>query len=224
MACLASRLHSGAPNVRAKLDPVAARSRRNGGCQRSRLCWVWLSNGAVIGFDSAAMRKSGAMNATVNSAERAVLDWLAQRQVAMVELIEALVNIDSGSADKSGVDAVGERIIRFLGDHGIRCDVIPSERYGNALRARVGGGPGRPIVLMGHRDTVFPRGEAERRRFHVADGRGHGPGCADMKSGLVMNAFVLAALQACSGAAGPVVGLFTGDEEIGSPFSRPVIE
>jgi len=170
------------------------------------------------------MRKSGAMNATVNSAERAVLDWLAQRQVAMVELIEALVNIDSGSADKSGVDAVGERIIRFLGDHGIRCDVIPSERYGNALRARVGGGPGRPIVLMGHRDTVFPRGEAERRRFHVADGRGHGPGCADMKSGLVMNAFVLAALQACSGAAGPVVGLFTGDEEIGSPFSRPVIE
>jgi glutamate carboxypeptidase len=45
-----------------------------------------------------------------------------------------------------------------------------------------------------------------------------------MKPGLVMNAFVLAAFAKFGGAPAPLVGLFTGDEEIGSPFSRPLIE
>src|SRR5260370_27148817 len=45
-----------------------------------------------------------------------------------------------------------------------------------------------------------------------------------MTPGLVMNAFVLAAFAKFGGAPAPLVGLFTGDEEIGSPFSRPLIE
>ena len=45
-----------------------------------------------------------------------------------------------------------------------------------------------------------------------------------MKAGLVMNCFVLAAIKKFGGAPAPVMALFTGDEEIGSPFSRPVIE
>ncbi|SER33537.1 glutamate carboxypeptidase [Faunimonas pinastri] len=54
--------------------------------------------------------------------------------------------------------------------------------------------------------------------------RAFGPGVADMKAGLVMNAFVLAAFARHGGAELPLVGLFTGDEEIGSPGSRPIIE
>jgi glutamate carboxypeptidase len=80
------------------------------------------------------------------------------------------------------------------------------------------------IVLMGHRDTVFPDGEAARRPFTVRDGLAHGPGVADMKAGLVMNCFVLAAFAKFGGAPAPLVGLFTGDEEIGSPEGRAVIE
>src|SRR5256885_14829797 len=45
-----------------------------------------------------------------------------------------------------------------------------------------------------------------------------------MKAGVVMNAFVLAAFQKCGGAPAPLVGLFTSDEEIGSPACRPIIE
>ncbi len=45
-----------------------------------------------------------------------------------------------------------------------------------------------------------------------------------MKAGLVMNAFVLAAFQKFGGAPSPLVGLFTSDEEIGSPACRPIIE
>ena len=79
-------------------------------------------------------------------------------------------------------------------------------------------------MLMGHRDTVFPKGEPTRRPFRIENGNAYGPGVADMKAGLVMNAFVLAAFQKFGGAPAPLVGLFTSDEEIGSPACRPIIE
>ena len=77
---------------------------------------------------------------------------------------------------------------------------------------------------MGHRDTVFPDGEAARRPFTIRDGIAYGPGVADMKAGLTMNCFILAAFARFGGAPAPLVGLFTGDEEIGSPEGRAVIE
>src|SRR3546814_8642500 len=77
---------------------------------------------------------------------------------------------------------------------------------------------------MGHRDTVFPDGEAARRPFTVDGDIAYGPGVADMKAGLVMNAFVLAAFKRFGGSPYPLTGLYTSDEEIASPSSRPVIE
>ena len=49
--------------------------------------------------------------------------------------------------------------------------------------------------MMGHRDTVFPKGEPTRRPFRIENGIATGPGVADMKAGLVMNMFVLAAFK-----------------------------
>ena len=151
--------------------------------------------------------------------------WLDTQEDAMLALLEDLVNIDSGSYDKPGVDAVGARIAEFLAGHGIPVTTVPVEGYGDALKAHVAGSGGgnRPVVLMGHRDTVFPKGEVAHRPFRIADGRAYGPGVADMKAGLVMNAFVLAAFHR-AGAPVPLVGLFTSDEEIGSPACRPIIE
>ena len=77
---------------------------------------------------------------------------------------------------------------------------------------------------MGHRDTVFPKGEVARRPFRIEGSRAYGPGVVDMKSGLVLNAFVLAAFKRFGGAPAPLAGLITSDEEIASPSSRPVIE
>jgi glutamate carboxypeptidase len=155
--------------------------------------------------------------------------WLAIQQDAMVALLGELVNIDSGSYNKRGIDAVGDVVRRFLSAHGISAEVIPQSKHGDVLRAVVPwdgphGNAGGNILLMGHRDTVFPDGEAARRPFTVRDGIAYGPGVADMKAGLVMNCFVLAACAKFGGAPGPLVGLFTGDEEIGSPEGRPVIE
>ena len=168
------------------------------------------------------------MAALSSSNERQVLDWLAGQRGAMLALLETLVNTDSGSYDKPGVDAVGRHIREFLAGHGISSEVTPDDRFGDAIDATVSqdsqNTSNRPILLMGHRDTVFPKGEPTRRPFKIEGDRAHGPGVSDMKAGLVMNCFVLAALKKFGGAPAPVTALFTGDEEIGSPFSRQVIE
>jgi len=155
--------------------------------------------------------------------ERNVIDWLASQDAAMQALLERLVNIDSGTYNKIGVDSAGDVICRFLDEHGIGFDVIPNDKFGKAVRAAVGSGE-HTILLMGHRDTVFPDGEAQRRPFRTDGARGYGPGVADMKSGLVMNSFVAAALKKFGGAPASIVVLYTADEEIGSPSSRTLIE
>lgn len=159
----------------------------------------------------------------LSETEQRIFAWLDEAREAMVELLAEIVAIDSGSHDKAGVDAVGAVLCRFLAEHGVPCRTIPDRRFGDAIRAAIGPADATPVLLMGHRDTVFPKGEAARRPFRITDGHAHGPGVADMKAGLVMNAFVLAAF-ARHGAPVPLAFLCTGDEEIGSPFSRAVIE
>ncbi|WP_426957172.1 M20 family metallopeptidase [Muricoccus radiodurans] len=169
------------------------------------------------------------MNAA--TAEAAITAWIATQGEAMLGELKAMVNTDGGSYDKAGVDAVGAQVRAFMERHAIPVETVRGERFGDCLRATVAGGDAtasgnarQNIVLMGHRDTVFPKGEPERRPFRIEDGRAYGPGVADMKAGLVMNMFVLAAFAKHGGAPGPLVGLFTGDEEIGSPEGRAVIE
>ena len=153
-----------------------------------------------------------------------IVEWLNQQQDNMVELLRDIVDIDSNSFDKAGVDRVGARLTAFFDDNEIPHETIPMEKYGDAIRAVVSGGDGnQPILLCGHRDTVFPTGEVKKRPFSIADGKAFGPGVADMKPGLVINAFILAAFNKFGGHPTPLVGLFTGDEEIGSPASRDVI-
>ncbi|MBS0640108.1 MAG: M20 family metallopeptidase [Acetobacteraceae bacterium] len=161
--------------------------------------------------------------------EQQITAWLATQQDAMVAMLREMVDIDSGSYNKPGIDAVGAVVRRFLDSQGIPVEVVPQSRHGDCLRASVpwdgpAGNAGGNIVLMGHRDTVFPDGEVAQRPFTIRDGVAYGPGVADMKAGLVMNCFILAAFARFGGSPAPLVGLFTGDEEIGSPEGRPVIE
>ena len=159
--------------------------------------------------------------------ERRLCDWLADRRDAMIVLLAEVVNIDSGSSDKAGVDAVGERFRRFLAEHGVETAAISRETCGDILKATLAGrNPvGRAtVLLMGHCDTVFGKGEAARRPFTVVGNRAYGPGVADMKAGLVMNSFLLVAFQHFGCLDAPLVALYTSDEEVGSAQSRGVIE
>jgi glutamate carboxypeptidase len=153
-----------------------------------------------------------------------IRSWLSSQREAMLGLMERVVNIDSGSYDKAGVDAVGEAFAEFFTSHDIEVERFPRDISGDIFRARIPGPGNAPVVLMGHRDTVFPKGEAARRPFSIRDGRAYGPGVGDMRGGLVLNAFVLAGFKKFGGNAAPLVALLTSDEEIGSPQSRGIIE
>jgi glutamate carboxypeptidase len=82
-----------------------------------------------------------------------------------------------------------------------------------------GGGQTR-VLLLGHVDTVWPFGTTDRWPFAVRDGRATGPGCFDMKAGLVQGLHALAGLDDLEG----VALLATTDEELGSPTSRELVE
>ncbi|MFD0665181.1 M20/M25/M40 family metallo-hydrolase [Thermocatellispora tengchongensis] len=76
------------------------------------------------------------------------------------------------------------------------------------------------VLVLGHHDTVWPIGSLASRPWSVADGVARGPGVFDMKAGLVQAFHALAALPSLDG----VCVLVTGDEELGSPTSRALIE
>ncbi|MCC5904461.1 MAG: M20 family metallopeptidase [Halomonas sp.] len=151
-------------------------------------------------------------------------NWLEGQQQAMVDCLEALVNIDSNSYDKAGTDAVADLITQWLEQDGIT--VIRHQRpdSGDILEAQLGGTAQDHALIMGHRDTVFPTGTVANRGYSQKENLGFGPGVADMKSGLVMNCFVLRALSRLPHCPLPVRALFTADEEIGSPDGRDFIE
>ncbi|QNP57913.1 M20 family metallopeptidase [Paenacidovorax monticola] len=150
-----------------------------------------------------------------------LLDWLAGQQQAMQDLLQKVVDIDSGSRDEAGVMAVAQALRERLEAAGVAVRFEPVPGYGVLLHADVPGpSEGAPILLMGHMDTVYPAGTVARRPFRVEDGRAYGPGVADMKSGLVLNTFVAEAFARCGGLRAPLKLFFSCDEEIGSPATR----
>lgn len=160
-----------------------------------------------------------------SNAHTTASQWLQTQQANMLALLEDLVNIDSNSADKPGVSRVFRRLESFFLSHGLSITPHFVQGVEAAISVTVNAGSqvGAPVLLMGHCDTVFPAGEAARRPFRIQDGRAYGPGVADMKSGVVMNAFIMAAVAQNPEDLPEVTALFTCDEEIGSPLSKDVI-
>ncbi|MBP2335439.1 glutamate carboxypeptidase [Saccharothrix coeruleofusca] len=137
----------------------------------------------------------------------------------MLRDIETLVTCESPSSDLAAVarsaDAVARLGVERLGVEPERV-VVDGRTH---LRWRFGDGP-RRVLVVGHHDTVWPLGTLMTHPFTVDGGVLRGPGCFDMKAGLVLAMHALAALPDRSG----VTLLVTGDEEIGSPTSRALVE
>ena len=139
----------------------------------------------------------------------------------MLALWRALVNTDSGSADKAGVDEVQAMIGAVLAAEGADVRMVEYERAGNMLVAAIGGGRPKPAaVFLGHADTVFKAGSAQQRPFTIRDGKAFGPGVLDMKGGIVAMLYAVMALNAAGFAARPLKVLIAGDEETGHAASN----
>ncbi|WP_245155035.1 M20/M25/M40 family metallo-hydrolase [Nocardioides sp. 1609] len=143
--------------------------------------------------------------------------------VAMPTLLDdlrVLVECESPSSDLAAVARSADVVARVGTE---RLGVAPERIVLDGrthLRWRLGEGP-RRVLLVGHHDTVWPVGTLAARPFSVADGVVRGPGCFDMLTGLVMAFHALASLG--TGTDG-VTLLVTGDEELGSPSSRGLVE
>jgi len=162
----------------------------------------------------------------VSGPANAAFEWLATQRPAMQAALATLVDIDSNSHDQAGTDRVAQAMLGWLHAEDIDAEHRADPSEGDALLARLPGAePGAaPVLLMGHRDTVFPTGTVAQRPWRVDGDRGYGPGVSDMKSGLVLQCFVLMALRRLPPLPFPVLGLFTADEEIGSQRGRIAIE
>lgn len=137
----------------------------------------------------------------------------------MLDDIEELVRCESPSsvldAVAASADVVAKTGERLIGEPPER--VVLGGR--SHLRWRLGDGPPK-VLLLAHHDTVWPLGSLRDHPFSVTDGVLRGPGCFDMKAGIVLALHAAAAAADIRG----VTILVTGDEELGSPTSRELIE
>lgn len=159
----------------------------------------------------------------------ALRDHFIARQHELLALTCALVETESPSGDKDGSSDVVSLIASAAGSISAVNSVerVTSEDFGEHVRIRAfaGDSGAAPIVLLGHTDTVHPRGAIKERPWRADGNRIYGPGVFDMKANL---ALALEALRACEATEAcpqsPVTILLTCDEESGSPSGRSLVE
>ena len=158
------------------------------------------------------------------NAQEGLVATMTARLAQILDDIGELVTCESPSSDLAAVAAsadvvagLGERLTGQAPER-ITIDGVSHLRW-RLGGAPVGGAPAR-VILLAHHDTVWPLGSLATHPFSVTDGVLRGPGCFDMKTGLVMALHAAAVLGAPAG----LTVLVTGDEEVGSPSSRALIE
>lgn len=159
----------------------------------------------------------------------ALREQISRRVDEMLALTRALVETESPSGDEAGSRAVVDLLVEAVRQiDGVRSvERIRSPDYGEHLRVRAFADQERQgsILLVGHTDTVHPRGSLLERPWRLDGNRIYGPGIFDMKANCAM---AVESLHACVALdllpRRPVVLLLTCDEETGSMTGRALVE
>jgi glutamate carboxypeptidase len=161
-------------------------------------------------------------------AVRALLAGARRKQDSCLELLRRLVLAESPSDDKAAVDAcagLAAAHAKALGGH---VKLHRQRAFGDVLEVRFGPRAKKealkPVLLLGHLDTVWPLGTLKQMPFRVAEGRVWGPGTLDMKAGVAMAFTAIEMLLEVGLLNRELVLLLNSDEEVGSPVSRPITE
>jgi glutamate carboxypeptidase len=154
------------------------------------------------------------------------LRYFEARQDEMVQTIREFVAIESPSDNKLAADRMGALLAARFEALGGRAHVHRAEAFADSIQIDF---PGRekikPVLLLGHFDTVYPLGTLASMHCYLADGRLHGPGVLDMKSGIALMLYAIEMLQAGhAGLPRPVTVFLVSDEEVGSYSSRRITE
>jgi glutamate carboxypeptidase len=154
------------------------------------------------------------------------LRYFEDRQEQLLQTIREFVAIESPSDDKSAADRMGAFLAGSFEAIGGHARMHHSDDYADSVQIDFPGhAKSKPVLLLGHFDTVYPLGTLATMPCQIADGRMHGPGVLDMKSGIALMLYAIAALQSWHGALPrPVTVLLVSDEEVGSYSSRKITE
>jgi glutamate carboxypeptidase len=163
-----------------------------------------------------------------------VLSLAKKEQPALLETLEALVSIESGSRDFEGLERIAKLIAGRLQALGGQVELVEASdvykmedtpaQIGKMVRATFTGTGTKKILLIAHMDTVYPRGMLAKQPFRIKGDRAYGVGIADDKQGIAVIIHVVAMLRAMNFRDyGTLTVLINGDEEISSPGSRSLI-
>ncbi len=153
--------------------------------------------------------------------------FFEERLDRTIRRIQQLVEIESPSRDEAGsrmaVVWIEDELRRISDD--FRIERITVEGFGEHLVVRAYEGKEKPVLLLGHTDTVHPRGTKERNPTRIEDGRLYGCGTFDMKANIVVILEVLRAFREFElTPPRPITILLSCDEEIGSHSGRSIVE
>jgi glutamate carboxypeptidase len=162
------------------------------------------------------------------------LAYFDERRGEIVSTIRELVEIESPSDNKAAVDRIAEAVAHKFSQLGGEIRFHRAQDFGSHLQVNFGGKSAKPVLLLGHYDTVYPLGTLATMPCSVVDNKLNGPGVLDMKSGIALMLHALAALQEwhselnskeqTGGLPRPVTVLLVSDEEVGSNSSRAITE
>jgi glutamate carboxypeptidase len=162
----------------------------------------------------------------VSPAPGGLLEYFSAGLDESLSVLRTLVELESFSGDKSGVDSLAEYVAGEFKACGAAVETLPLAACGNALVVRWScAASASPIMLLCHLDTVWEPGTIRQRPFRVEDGRAYGPGVFDMKSSILLCLLISRAFRAGLCAPGnEVLFFFAPDEETGSAASLPALE
>ena len=142
--------------------------------------------------------------------------------------IRSWVEIKSPTVEPEAVNRLVAKVERDCAELGAATERIPGRNgFGDHLKVRTPwGGDGPGLLILAHLDTVHPMGMLEKDlRFRVEGDRAYGPGIYDMKGGGYLAFHALRQLRRHDRETPlPITFLYTSDEELSSPTSRPLIE
>ena len=156
------------------------------------------------------------------------LAYFDERRDEIVSTIRELVEIESPSDSKTAVDRVSDAVAQKFSDLGGKIRVHQAKDFGNHLQIDFDlhdKAAAKPVLLLGHYDTVYPLGTLTTMPCRTVDNKLTGPGVLDMKSGIALMLHALGALKEWHGGLPrPVTVLLVSDEEVGSDSSRAITE
>jgi glutamate carboxypeptidase len=174
----------------------------------------------------AAKKSKSSLNDASGTDWRERLRYFEAKQSQMVETIREFVEIESPSDNKAAADRMGMFLAEKFRTLGGIVRFHHAERYGDNLQINFpGNNSARPVLLLGHFDTVYPLGTLATMLRGIAADRLHGPGVLDMKSGIALMFYAIEALRSWHvELPRPVTVFLVSDEEVGSRSSRKITE